>query len=52
MISSIGGLELRELVIAKPYPLLVGEYFRWDIGDLLVSSVAARPLAVNIIGIA
>jgi len=37
--------------MAKPYSLLIKKYFQWDIGDLLISSVATRLLAVNIIEI-
>jgi hypothetical protein len=51
MISLIEGLGLRELVIAKSYLLLIKKYIRWDIGNLLTSSVVTRLLAANAVGI-
>ena len=52
MITLIEGLGLRESVIAKSCPLLIEKYFRRDVRNLLISSIATRPLVANIIGIA
>lgn len=40
-------MGLRELIIAKPCPLLIEKYFKWDLENLFASSIATRPLVVN-----